>query len=184
MPNVVTLDQAKAHLRAQGTITTTADETQLTTLINLAEDAVERCLDRWLWSRSTTETHRLDSPMRSIRLRRSPATSVASVVVDGNTAASTGWWLDPDVGLVYTDAGWPTGTRGVAVVTYTAGYATAPLTAVGVILDTVSQVWQKTQQLPHPSLDQLGVDTLQTAQTITAGRVREAFDSLRAPGFA
>lgn len=103
-------------------------------LIDVASEVIAQHTGRdWTTSASTSETLSGDGS-RWLFLKRYPASSVASVVVNGTTLASTNYTLLPDEGIVVrgdtkddprSSCGWDRGTRNI-VVTYTGGYAAVP----------------------------------------------------------
>jgi hypothetical protein len=150
------LDEASNHLRAGGIITTDADREQLRWLCEVASEAVENELNRIIAKRTFVETY--DGGYDSIRLRSTPVVSITTVTESGTTIAGTGYLLDKSTGMLYRGTStslqsWAWGRQNI-VVTYIAGYTNPPRTVRLFALNIVQELWQETQQAPHPFLDQ------------------------------
>ncbi len=153
---LVSVDEAVAHLRAGGVITSDADREQLQWLCLVATDAVEGDLGRVLVPRTIVETH--DGGYGHIRLRSTPVISVTSVVEAGTTLTANDYVLVPAQGLLYrgtttSSQFWLSGRQNI-VVTYVAGYADPPKVARKVALNAVQAMWQTSQQASHPLINE------------------------------
>lgn len=182
--SLVTVDEAVAHLRANGLITSTDDLEQLQWLCFVASDAVERDLGRVIMPRVVTEIH--DGGKWSLILRKSPIISITSITQFG--AAMLDFQLD-EFGILHrglngyaTTPFWP-GVQNI-VVTYVAGYYNPPRIARKVALNTVQGMWQASQQAPHPALQDFAEDQVFSAQGALTSVEQRAYDSLRAVGIA
>lgn len=187
---IVTVAAAKAHMRAAGVITGASDDGQLTWLITVAQDAIERDLGRWVVARETTETHTLTSARQQVILRRFPAAAVTSVVVDGTTVDPGDYRLS-EAGILRCRSSWPVADWCELTVAYTGGEATAPTIVRKVALNLVQRMWQTSQQMPHPAMDDggsTGGDFAAMATLAAIGQLTPteyaAYQSLRVPGLA
>lgn len=180
-------DEAVAHLRASGVITTAADLEQLRWLCQVASEAVEYDLGVTLARRTFTETY--DGVSGPLVLRHTPVLSVTSVVENGVTVAPGGWFLDSVGGLLYRGSGTAVTSwlRGLSLitVTYVAGFSDPPRVARKVALNGVERMWQSSQQTAHPALDEsLGADLVTAAAGTLSPLEMAAYDRLRSPGIA
>lgn len=180
--SLVTVDEAIAHLRAAGVITTTPDLEQLQWLCFVATDAVERDLGRVLVRRSVTETYNGGA---SIVLNSTPVVSVTSISESGYPL--TDYILNAGAGILYRGTSYypQAFARGMqnVTVTYVAGYTDPPRIARKVALNAVQGMWSQSQQAPHPLLDDVGAAVF-AAQGALTSIEQSAYDSLRAPGIA
>lgn len=88
-------------------------------LIKAASAEIEAYLNRSLEEKDVVEW--LDGPESSfLTLARFPIQMITSIEADG-TAVTDARVLNPDLGRLYRDRGWPTGSRNV-VVDYRGGY--------------------------------------------------------------
>ena len=185
--SLVTIDEAIAHLRASGVIVRADDLEQLQWLCAVATDAVERDLGRVIVRRTVTET--FDGGQSAILLTNTPLISVTTVVESGITLAATDYTANVKAGIVYRGGQqsprcWLWGRQNV-VVTTVAGYTPAPRIARKVALNGVQRMWQSSQQMPHPYLDDVGAqDAIFSAAGTLTPLELSAYNSLRAPGFA
>lgn len=177
---LISVDDAIAHLRASGVITSDADREQLQHLCLVATDAVERDLDRVLARRTVVETY--DGGTSVIILRSSPVLSVTSVTVGG--VATTGHVLNSSAGLLYPGYGSFTSGWQNVVVTYVAGYMNPPYVTRMVALNLVQAMWQQSQQASHPFLDESAEAEIPNAVAGLPDPLRRAYDSLRLAGVA
>ena len=153
---LVSVDEAVAHLRAAGIITSDADREQLQWLCLVASDAVERDLGRKLIRRTVVETY--DGDVSGIILRSTPVISITSVTESGTLLTSSDYVLNGHTGILYrgttlSGLSWASGRQNI-VVTYVVGYAEPPRVARDVALATVQELWQSSQQAGHPLLDE------------------------------
>jgi hypothetical protein len=186
----VGVDEASAHLRAQGVITTDADREQLRWLCFVASDAVERDLDRIIARRTVIENH--DGGKTGIKLRSGPIISITSVVESGTTLTGTDYVLDSNSGVLWrgsaSAAGWWAYGRQLVVVTFVAGFVNPPAAARMVALYLVQAMWQSSQQAPHSLLDEGALEgaNLFAASLLTGlpQPLRNAYSSLQSSGVA
>jgi hypothetical protein len=182
---LVSVDEAVAHLRAAGVITSDADREQLQWLCLVASDAVERDLGRKILRRTATETY--DGGTQGFILRSTPVVSITTVVESGTTLAGTDYLLNTHTGILYrgntiTQLYWAYGRQNV-VVTYVAGYADPPRVVRDVALATVQELWQSSQQAAHPLLDETTGFPVSPAVVVPDVH-RRAYKSLQAHGVA
>jgi len=177
---LVSVDEAVAHLRAAGTITSTPDREQMQWLCLVATEAVEGDLDRYLVRRTVTAT---GSTSGAISLK-GPVLAVTSVSVNGGAA------INPTLyslagGRLSSTHRWG-GLPGTVTVTYEAGYPNPPRVTRLVALGTVQALWQTSQVAFHPGLDE-GVDVGSDVAASVAGlpdALRSAYESLRSYAIA
>lgn len=120
--------------------------------------AASACADyagRQLWRRSFTEVY--DGGVDALRLRRTPAQSISSVIEGTTSLAASGYTLDPLTGLLHrgpTTGGWwwATGRQNITV-TYVAGFAAPSPSLRLAVIREFQHLWQATQALPHPAID-------------------------------
>lgn len=182
---VVTVDEALAHLRANGIITSDDDLEQLQFLAFVATDAIERDLGRAIARRTVVETH--NGGGGAIPLKRSPIISVTSVTEGGVAlAGSYGYVLDPDSRILYRGSSLVpqsfTWGRQNIVVTYVVGYTSVPATVRKVALNMIQAAWQGSQQAPHPALTEFSEADVFVAQSSMSEIERGAYNSLRVVG--
>jgi hypothetical protein len=183
--SLVTVDEAIAHLRAAGIVTSAADLDQLQWLCFVASDAVERDLGRVIMRRTVVETY--DGARTVILLRSTPVISITSVVESGSTLSAADYLLDPAAGILYRGASgyprsFPYGRQNI-VVTYVAGYTDPPRIARKVALNAVQGMWQASQQASHPLLDESGESVFAAVGDLTPLE-RRAYESLSSPSIA
>lgn len=157
---LVSTDEALAHLRAQDSITTYPDVEYLRWLVRLASRCVEDDLGRVVGRRQITEVY--DGGQAALVLRRSPILQVLTVSDAGTTLAGTDYTADVSAGILYRGGQYsPTrfrAGRGSVAVTYEAGYLIPPLITRQVTLRAVQRLWQQSNQMPHPALDDLDAE--------------------------
>jgi hypothetical protein len=180
-------DEALAHLRASGVIVSAADLEQLRWLCSVACGAVQDDLGRTIARASKTQT--FDGGRTAVLLGHTPVMSITTVTENGTTVAGTGYTANLSAGILYrggqqSPQPWSWGVQNV-VVTYVAGYTDPPRIARKVALNGVQRMWQSSQQMPHPYLDDVGAQEaiFGAAGTLTPLELA-AYNSLRAPGFA
>ena len=182
----VSVDEAVAHLRAAGVITSDADREQLQWLCMVASDAVERDLGRIIARRTVIETY--DGGRYSINLQSTPVISITSVTESGTTLAATDYTLKMSAGILYrgsTLVPWNFlwGRQNI-VVTYVAGYTDPPRIVRKVALNGVERMWQSSQQASHPLLDEIGAEAVFAAAGALTPLELGAYNSLKAVGIA
>jgi hypothetical protein len=185
--SLVTIDEAVAHLRAAGVVTSEPDLEQLQWLCFVASEAIERDLGRVIAQRTVVEVY--DGGRPQILLQSTPVISVTTVVENGITLAATdyilrraGWILQRGT----TTARWPWAYGwGNVTVTYRAGYLDPPRIARKVALNGIQRMFQESQQASHPFLDNVSADA---AVFVAAGTLTPlemgAYESLKALNFA
>lgn len=157
---LVSTDEALAHLRAQEAISLYPDVEYLRWLVRLSSRSVEDDLGRVLGRRSITEVY--DGGQAAVVLRRKPVLQVTSVSDAGTALAGTDYTLDASSGILYrggqySPRSFRNGLGSVAVV-YEAGYLIPPMITRQVCLRNVQRLWQQSNQMPHPALDDLDAE--------------------------
>jgi hypothetical protein len=184
---LVSVDEAVAHLRASGVLTSDSDREQLQWLCSAATDAVERDLGRVFTRRTFTEVY--DGGDVAIVLRQSPVISITSVTDSAVGLSAADYTLDPATGILYrgsTSSYWTRFTTGrqSVTVTYVAGYTDPPRVARMVALSIVQSMWQTSQQASHPLLEESADLAIFSAAGSLNSYLQRAYDSLRAPAVA
>jgi hypothetical protein len=183
---LVSVDEAVAHLRAAGVLTSDADREQLQWLCLVASDAVERDLGRVITRRTVTETY--DGGRWKINLRSTPVISITTVTESGTALAAGDYVVNTSTGQLargstLSPSWFASGWQNI-VVTYVAGYADPPKIVRKVALNGVQRMWQESQVASHPLLDEAG----ELAVAVAAGALTPlelgAYNSLRAVGIA
>lgn len=183
----VDTEEAIAHLRASGVIVSGPDLEQLRWLCSVACSAVEHDLGRTIARKSVSET--FDGYRSALLLTNTPLISITTVVESGITlTAGVDFTADVRAGIVYrggqqSPRPWLWGRQNV-VITYVAGYTDPPRIARKVALNGVQRMWQASQQMPHPSMDDVGAEAIFSAAGTLTPLEMGAYQSLRAPGFA
>lgn len=178
----VSVDEALAHMRAASMIVGAGDIEELRRIVRVACDAVERDLDRWIAPRTVTETY--DGGSTAVVLARTPIISVTSVTDSGLLLDPTAFTYSTRTGVLYrggaqTPARFTSG-RGTVSVVYRVGYERPPWIARQVALRGVQRMWQQSQQMPHPALDDLGAEGfLFTPTGVLTPLELEAYGKLR-----
>lgn len=184
-PSLVTVDEAVAHLRGSGVITSADDLEQLQFLTFVATDAVERDLGRAIARRTVVETH--NGGGGAIALRKSPIISITSVTEGGVTVSPTfGYVPDLESRILYRGSSlvpqsFAWGRQNVTV-TYVIGYTSVPATVRKVALNLIQAAWQGSQQAPHPALSEFNEPDVFEAQASLSEIERAAYNSLRVVG--
>ena len=182
--SIVTVDEAVAHLRANGIITSADDLEQLQWLCLVATDAVERDLGIVIARRTIVERH--DGGSWSIILRKGPVISITGVTQFGT--AITDFGVD-DYGILYRGSTYYstypfTWGRQNIVVTYVAGYTDPPRIVRKVALNAVQGMWQESQQAAHPALADFAPDAVFAAAGALTRIEQAAYESLRSVAVA
>lgn len=180
-------DEALAHMRASGVIVSAADLEQLRWLCTVACSAVEHDLGRAVARAAKTET--FNGGQSAILLTHTPVISITSIVESGVTLAAGDYTADLGAGIVYrggqqSPRPWLYGRQNVVVSTVV-GYMDPPRIARKVALNGVQRMWQSSQQMPHPYMDDVSAEAalFSAVGTLTPLEMA-AYNSLRAPGFA
>lgn len=188
--SLVTVDEALAHLRANGAIRSTVDLDHLQRLCFVATEAVEKVLGRTIAPRTFTESY--DGGYTSIALRQTPLISITSVTEWGATLTPNDYVPDYNGGVIYRGTGpyltwgplqWAGWGRQSIVVTYRAGMTTVPYTIRQAALNTIQELWQETQP-PRPLPGDYASVATEVAQAQLSGYVETAVESQRLIGFA
>jgi hypothetical protein len=172
----ISSDEGLRNLRATSTITGTIDLEQLRWLVRVACDAIERDLGRLIGRHTVSDT--FDGEGSEIRLRKVPprptdggSITVTSITENGIVVPITGylirrngWRLVRGTSLARID--WQCGIENIAV-TYTTICNPIPLIVRQVALNTLSRMWQNTQQSPMPYSDDISAE--QALGTVVAG---------------
>jgi hypothetical protein len=185
VPLFVDTEEAINHLRASGVIVSASDLETLRFLCGVACSAVEADLGRRIARQVVTET--FDGGGGAVLLRSTPLISVTTVTESGTTLTATDYTADTSAGIVFRGAQqsprpWLWGRQNITVA-YVAGYLIPPPVVRKVALNGVQRMWQLSQQLPHPSMDDYGAEQQTTAGVLTPLEL-SAYNSFRAPGFA
>ena len=177
---LLTVDEAAAHLRATGTITGAADLDQLQWLCQVATEVVERDLGRVLTRRTVTEIRDGGGPL--IALRNTPVLSITTVTDNGTVLDPADYTLDGSI--LYrgsTSSYWTryTGGQQGVEITYVAGYLDPPKVARQVARSVVQSLWQSSQQASHPLIDEAAEEAVFSAVGSLPSHLQRAYDSLR-----
>jgi hypothetical protein len=185
--SLITVDEAVAHLRAAGVVTTADDLDQLQWLCFVASDAVERDLGRAIMRRTVTEVR--DGGKDRLNLWQTPVISITSVTESGTLLTASDYVINTTTGILYrgsTTSGftWAWGRQNVTVV-YVAGYLDPPRIVRKVALNGVQRMWQESQQAGHPLLEEVSAEgaIFAAAGSLTPLEMG-AYNSLRSPGIA
>lgn len=136
--DIVTADQAKAHLN----ILTTTSDTELAYFVGVASDLVEAAAGRvWRDTDYVNESHKGGTD--AVVLLHSPVADVDSVIDDGSEIDAGDYTVDYETGLIRLTSGRFTRGEGKVVVSYTAGVdaAAVPALAQHAVLETVRHLW-------------------------------------------
>jgi hypothetical protein len=182
----VSVDEAVAHLRAGGVITSDADREQLQWLCFVASDAVERDLGRTIMRRTVTEVR--DGGRDRLNLLSTPVISVTSVTESGTLLTASDYVINLSTGVLYRGStisgfNFAWGRQNLTIV-YVAGYVDPPRIVRKVALNGVQRAWQASQQAPHPALEEFGPEAIAFAAGSLTPLELGAYNSLRAPGIA
>jgi hypothetical protein len=181
--SLVSVDEAVAHLRAAGIITSEADLEQLQWLTLVASEAVELDLGRVFLPRTFVEIH---DGGGAIVLHQSPVLSITSVMESGSVLTEYLPNLAAGIlyrGTAYAPRAFLSGFQNV-VVTYRAGSLNPPRVVRQVALSLVQSMWQSSQQAPHPALTEFNDQDVFAAVSALAPVEQRAYESLRAAAIA
>jgi hypothetical protein len=183
----ISVDEAIAHLRAAGVLTSDADREQLQWLCLVASDAVERDLNLIIARRTIIDT--FDGGGYELKLQAPPRPSdggsitITTVVENGATLTASdyvlrkrGWRLCRGGTLFRYQ--WAYGVENITV-TYVAGCADPPKICRKVALNGVQRMWQESQQASHPLLDEVGELAVAVAVGALTPLEMAAYNSLR-----
>lgn len=144
----VTLAEAKAHLRADGS----DDEAYITTLITAARQAAENYTRRAFITQAWQ--YSCDRLSSTVRLPRQPIQNVSSVTIDGTTLSADSYDVDIASGRIKPLARYAADDIGGIVITYTAGYgdlaSDVPAQISQAILLTIGHLYEnrESQEMP------------------------------------
>lgn len=182
---LISVDDARDHLRAQNTIKANADLEQLRLLCFGASEAIELDLGRIIGRRLITETH--DGGDYYLTIDSRPLLSVSSIVEAGVTLTANDYVVDLTSQIVWRGTQtsrmrWRRGVQNV-VLSGVAGMVSTPITARLVAHYVVQSLWQSSQQRPHPAFDEGGADEVTvSAAAVLSGLpapLLRAYDRLR-----
>ena len=182
---LVSVDEAVAHLRSANITTSDSDREQLQWFCMVATAAVERDLGRAAVRRVVTETH--NGGYDRLILRTGPIIGITTVTESGATLTPvTDFVPDLLTGELYRGsstalAHWASGRQNI-VITYQAGYANPPREVREAALGLVQELWQVSQQAPHPLLEEQAELLVQATMPILPGPLRGAYRRLRVSG--
>ena len=155
----VSLAEQLTFMKATTVITSVADLELLRLFIRTACEAVEQDLDRSISLQTRVQT--IDGGTAAVILHRPPVVSITSVVESGVTLATTDYVVNLVAGILYRGqstapryflSGWQN-----VVITTRNGYLTnVPTVARMVAMKGAQRLWQQSQQMPHPAMDDLG----------------------------
>lgn len=185
----VDTDEALAHLRASGVITEPLDLEELRWLCLVACDAVER--DRGLVLARRTVTDTFDGGRTELKLRKRPPRPGDGGTITMTSLTESGITLTEGTDFVVrrnrwtimrgtstSRRCWAWGIENIAA-TYVVSCNPIPIIARHVALDVILRVWQVTQQMPHPALDDVSTDFAVFAATASLTQVQKgAYDAL------
>ncbi|OPL13707.1 MAG: hypothetical protein AVO39_10235 [delta proteobacterium MLS_D] len=119
---LIELDEIKRYLK----LTTNDEDDFLQQAINDWSDALETRLNRVIKS-ADYEDERHHGGKLAILLKNMPVSAISSITVDDEELDSDDYTFDTDSGIVRMATGYPfDGGPGSVLVSYTAGYETAP----------------------------------------------------------
>ena len=185
----VDTEEALAHLRGSGVIVSGPDLEELRWLCSVSCDAVERDLGLVLARRTVTDT--FDGGRSELKLRKRPprpgdgGTITMTSLTESGTTLTEGtdfvvrrnrWTIAR--GTTTSRRCWARGVENIAV-TYVVSCNPIPIIARFVALDVILRVWQVTQQMPHPALDDVSTDFAVFAATASLTTPqKDAYDAL------
>lgn len=188
-PSLVSVAEALHELRGTETITDPDDLEKLRDICRSATDAVER--DRGLVFVRRTYTDTWDGGRGELRLRKRPprpgdggTITVTSLTESGVTLTEgtdfivrrQRWTIAR--GTSTSRRSWAPGIENIAL-TYTATCNPPPWIARQVCLQTILRMWQVSQQMPHPAVDDVSADFAVFAATAALTETqRNAYDAL------
>jgi len=149
----VTLAEAKAHLRADGS----DDDDYITTLITTARQAAENYTRRAFITQ--TWQYSCDRLSSTIRLPHQPIQNVASVTIDGTELSTDNYDVDIASGRIKPLARYTADDIGGIVITYTAGYgdlaSDVPAQISQAILLTIGHLYENRESQKMPEMAKL-----------------------------
>lgn len=181
----VSLDEQLGFMRARGVIDRDPDDLEiLRWFVRVACEAVELDLGRYISAQTVTRT--FDGGVTALVLK-GPIISITSVVDAGSTLTTDQYVADTSAGIVYrggsTSPTWFTGGRQAVVITYRAGSIRPSSVARKVAMNGALRMWQGSQQMPHPDLDDLDAEVQVRAGVLTPLEFA-AYQKLKGPGLA
>ena len=184
---LISVDEAVAHLRAAGVITSDADREQLQWLCMVATDVVETDLQRVLVRRTVTET--FNGGWGWVQLHNTPVLAITSVTESGTLLTGSDYLVDSSGvlwrGTTTVGRNFTAGNQNIVVV-YVAGYLNPPRVARQAALNLVQAMWQTSQQASHPLIsEELAEQLLPGAVEGLLPTERSAYNKLKnLAGFA
>ncbi len=188
-PALVSVAEALHELRATETIAEPDDLEKLRAFCRSATDAVER--DRGLVFVRHTYSDTFDGGRGELKLRKRPprpgdggTITVTSMTENGVTLTEgtdfvvrrNRWTIAR--GSSTSRQCWASGIENIAL-TYTATCDPPPWVARQVCLQAILRMWQVSQQMPHPAIDDISSDFAVFAASASLSEVqRNAYDSL------
>jgi hypothetical protein len=180
----VSLAEQLRFMRATAVITDPDDLETLRGFIRVACEAVELDLGRFISPQTVVRT--FDGGVTALVLK-GPIISITSVVDGGSTLTTDQYVADTSVGIVYRGGSnsprWFTTGRQTVVITYRAGSSRPSSVARKVAMNGAMRMWQGSQQMPHPDLDDLDVEVQVRAGVLTPLEYA-AYQKLKGPGLA
>lgn len=186
--DLVTLDQVKSWL----SITTTDTDTLLAAAITRASAAVTSYIGRRPLAGSYRETVEVPALVKEVALARWPVTALTAVTSGGDALdVDADVRMDGDTGTLCRldttgrSRPWSWGCRTVLVVTYDAGFDTAPADIQDAVLQLITAAWSARGR--DPGLRSIGIGDISlsylapTAQP-SIDSVAHLLDAYRMPG--
>jgi hypothetical protein len=180
----VSLDEQLRFMRATSVITDPDDVETLRGFIRVACEAVELDLGRYISPQTVTRT--FDGGVTALVLK-GPIMSITTVSDGGSTLTTDQYVADTSAGIVYRGGSnsprWFTTGRQTVAITYRAGTTRPSPVARKVAMNGAMRMWQGSQQMPHPELDDLDAETQVRAGVLTPLEYA-AYLKLKGPGLA
>lgn len=179
---LVSLTDAKAHLGVTGT----DDDAVITGLIAMTSATVTSYVGRPLLTGTYRETFRLLHPAGKILLSAWPVQSVTAITAAGEALASTDYECSDDGLLLRVNAKgrYECWSPEVTVVTYDAGFDTAPADVQSAVLTLIASDWSARGR--DPGMKSIGIGSISLSYFDGANRdplvaVRPLLDPYRVP---
>lgn len=180
----VNLDEQLNHMAARAVITTVDQLEELRQLVRTSCAAVELDIGQKVSVQTITRT--INGGDVAVILP-GPVISMTSVTEAGSLLSPTAYVLDPSVGILYrgTSSAPRAFTSGIQNVTmvYRAGMRNPHPVLRKVAKNGAQRMWQGSQQMPHPALDDLDAEQ-QVADGVLTPLEYSAYLKLKVGGFA